>query len=229
MNRIEGFTFARRDASWVEENLARISAMHTDAMARSWNEEWSNDPNGTDTRRFSPALIRDYIDSGSAFFSASTKNGEIAGYGIVLPLSHAYLAKHGRNGEWANHREWLHPQTGKTFDASDLAPLPGDMEMALVITDPAHTGRGVFRRLAEMRLNYSFASLNDGQRIWLQTLENSDITTVSRFYKEHGFEVLARVRVKSTVRVILSQVIDIKDDRGEQTARFGQYQQQNAT
>jgi GNAT superfamily N-acetyltransferase len=214
MNGIKGFQFSRRGPEWVNKNLLRISEMHTDAMARSWNEEWSNDESGTDTRRYSPALISDYVNSGGVFFSADTTDEDkIAGYGIVLPLNEAYITKHSRNGEWANHNEWLHPETGRTFDAADFAPSVGDMEMALVITDPKYMGQGVFRRLAEMRLYYSFASLNNGQRIWLQTLENSDITTVSRFYKQHGFDVLARVRVKSTVRVILSHIVDVHDDR----------------
>ncbi len=228
MNNNEGFTFSRREESWIEDNLERLSEMHTDAMKRSWNEDWSNSPLGSDTRRYSPALIRSYARSGGVFFSADAPDGEIAGYGIVLPLNEGYLSKHGSPGEWASHHEWLHPQSGQPFDATELAPSVGDMEMALVITDPMYTNRGIFRRLAEMRLYYAFATLENGRRIWLQTLENSDITTVSRFYKNHGFEVLARVRVKSTVRVVLSQVVNIDDVRVSQAASLLQSPQTRA-
>lgn len=197
----EVINYQSRDKAWIMNNIGKLAELNRLAWCDPpWFEEWDMDPNGTDERNNSYALIRYLVDHGAQFFSA-TSGENILGVGVTLPLDEAHLSK----------VEWRDPA-----DFNDR-PRPGDLELHLVFVHPAHRNRGIFRKLADMRLDYIQGNYGLNNRIWLQTVDTEN-STVIKFYTGLGFRVVGRMTIKTTTRVFMLGTVADLNRVGEQFA-----------
>ena len=139
---------ARRDAVWVHTYMDILAQLNRQAWL-PWGEKWDMDPDGTNPRTNSYALLRTLIKQDADFFSA-TLNERIVGFGAGITLQPGFVETH----------EWWQPS--RTFE---VVPQYSDYELHMVFVDKEFRNNGVFKQLANIRLAYALQS--GAPRIWL--------------------------------------------------------------